>query len=301
MDPNNPGNLPNTAVPANPANLPMTIEGLAHAYEQLLSQFNNAQGQIGALQSALQANQAVHQAINQAMSNAQPSGPKPKQPESFKGKGSVSSWALQMSNYLAEVSEPRALSIAVSYLDGAAHEWWVVFKTTPAGQAVESWPALKVALLNRFETLNKVKIARDKLAKWKQIKDVSTFNDDFHKIILDIPNISVEEQIDRYTRGLKPYIWKELCTREYENLSDAMRDAERVESAHKRLGKPPRPTNPHSGRPPRNDDVVPMDIGNVQLKKLTPAEREQCKKEGKCFRCRMKGNMAKNCPKARGN
>lgn len=39
-------------------------------------------------------------------------------------------------------------------------------------------------------------------------KDVATFNDDFLKIILDIPNISMEEQLDRYSRGLKPHIWK---------------------------------------------------------------------------------------------
>ena len=279
----------------------MTVEGLAQAYQQLLTQFNNAQNQLGALKNELQSNQAVQQMVTNAITNTQPSGPKVKQPDSFKGKGSVSSWATLMDNYIVNVPEPRALNIAVSYLEGTAHEWWIVYKSTTPGQAVTTWPALKVALLSRFETLNKVKIARDKLAKWKQIKDVSTFNDDFHKIILDIPNISVEEQIDRYTRGLKPFIWKELCTREYENLGDAMKDAERVESAHKRLGKATKPVNPPSGKPPRNDGVVPMEIGNIQLQKLNPAEREQCKKEGKFFRCRMKGHMAKNCPKGRGN
>ena len=298
MDPSNQNNQ------GSPVNLPMTIEGLAEAYQQLLTQFNNAQGQIGALQNALQANQATHQAnqaIANALASAQQQGPTARRPDSFKGKGSVSSWAMQMANYIAEVPEPRAFNIAVSYLEGAAHEWWIVYKSTPEGQAVNSWPALKDALSNRFETLNKTKIARDKLAKWRQIKDVSAFNDDFHKIILDIPNISVEEQIDRYTRGLKPYIWKELCTREYQRISDAMRDAKRVESAHKRLGAPPRKPGTQNPKPPQADTPVPMDIGNITLKKLTPAEREQCKKEGKCFRCRMKGHVAKNCPKAQGN
>ncbi len=50
------------------------------------------------------------------------------------------------------------------------------------------------------------------------LNDVAAFNDDFQCIILDIPNISVDEQIDRYTRGLKRYIWKELCTNEYTNV-----------------------------------------------------------------------------------
>lgn len=189
------------------------------------------------------------------------------------------------------------MNIAISYLHGSAHEWWIVYKETEEGRIIGTWPSLKDALISRFETLNKEKVARDKLAKWKQLKDVVSFNDDFQRIILDIPHISVEEQIDRYTRGLKSYIWKELCTNEYDKLADAMRDAERVEAAHKRAGPPRGPGKGGASQPP-----VPMDIGNVQvgvttIKKLTPAEREKCMKEGRCLRCREKGHMAKNCPK----
>ena len=205
-----------------------------------------------------------------------------------------------MSNYLGSMPDDKALAVAISYLDGPAHDWWIVFKNSEQGRSINTWSLLQSVLISRFEILNKSKIARDKLAKWRQIKDVSAFNDDFQRIILDIPNISVEEQIDRYTRGLKPYIWKELCTREYTRLSDAMRDAERVESAHRRLGKPSKPGDkPRQPKP--SSDPVPMEIGNVQLKKLTPAEREQCRKEGRCFRCRQKGHLANQCPKAEGN
>ena len=184
-------------------------------------------------------------------------------------------------------------------MEGSAHEWWIVFRETEQGKTIQTWSQLQPALIKRFDTLNKVKIARDKLAKWKQIKDVPSFNDDFQRIVLDIPNISVEEQIDRYTRGLKPYIWKELCTREYTSLNDAMRDAERVESAHRRLGTKPKSETPV---PTKSDKgPTPMDIGTVTLKKLTTAERAQCRKEGRCFRCRQKGHKASDCPKGRGN
>ena len=100
-----------------------------------------------------------------------------------------------------------------------------------------TWPLLKEALILRFESLNRVKIARDKLAKWKQTNDVASFNEDFQKILLDIPTITIEEQIDRYARGLKPFIFRELCTGEYNNLTDLMRDAQRVESAFRRSAK----------------------------------------------------------------
>ena len=149
------------------------------------------------------------------------------------------------------------------------------------------------------KTKQALQTAQMQLAKWKQLRDVATFNEDFQKIILDIPNISIEEQIDRYTRGLKNYIWKELCTKEYTKLSDAMRDAERVESAHKRVANPSKgnKNNPSSG----TTNPVPMELGNVQLQKLTPEERQKCMKEGLCLRCREKGHMAKNCPKGRRN
>ena len=33
------------------------------------------------------------------------------------------------------------------------------------------------------------------------------------------------------------------------------------------------------------------------FKKLTPEERAQLAKEGRCFRCRLQGHMARDCPK----
>src|SRR5262249_43324404 len=53
--------------------------------------------------------------------------------------------------------------------------------------------------------------------------------------------------------------------------------------------RPPRPPRPG------NDTTARTDINNVQLKKLTPAEREQLKAAGKCFKCRKAGPMAKDC------
>ena len=40
-----------------------------------------------------------------------------------------------------------------------------------------------------------------------------------------------------------------------------------------------------------------VDAATIPFQKLTDAERENFRKEGRCFRCREKGHMAKNCPK----
>ena len=50
-----------------------------------------------------------------------------------------------------------------------------------------------------------------------------------------------------------------------------------------------------------NSGVVPMEVDNVMgqtnFKKLTPEEWAQLTKEGRCFRCRLQGHMAHDCPK----
>ena len=53
----------------------------------------------------------------------------------------------------------------------------------------------------------------DKLAKLKQVKGVGSLNEDLQKILLDIPSITIEEQIDRYARCMKPFVWREMCTK----------------------------------------------------------------------------------------
>ena len=38
-------------------------------------------------------------------------------------------------------------------------------------------------------------------------------------------------------------------------------------------------------------------MGQTNFKKLTPEERAQLAKEGRCFRCRLQDHMARDCPK----
>jgi hypothetical protein len=45
-----------------------------------------------------------------------------------------------------------------------------------------------------------------------------------------------------------------------------------------------------------------VDAANItQFKKLTPEECAQLTKEGRCFRCRLQGHMAHNCPNNTNN
>ncbi len=95
--------------------------------------------------------------------------------------------------------------------------------------------------------------------------------------MLDIPNITVVEQLERYARGLKTYIWKELCTEDATPLGELMRNGERVEMAHLRFGKQaPKFGTSVKTTQSKVGEPAPMEIGNIQLKKVTAAERDQC-------------------------
>ena len=55
------------------------------------------------------------------------------------------------------------------------------------------------------------------------------------------------------------------------------------------------PRTTHQPSPP----IVHMEVDatNPNFKRLTPEERIQLAKEGRCFRCRLQGHMARDCPK----
>ena len=42
-------------------------------------------------------------------------------------------------------------------------------------------------------------------------------------------------------------------------------------------------------------------INAMRFVKLTPEQRQQLMKEGRCFRCRERGHMSNACPKNSGN
>ena len=81
-----------------------------------------------------------------------------------------------------------------------------------------------------------------------------------------------------------------------------MEDAERIEMAHRRLDRTTiKFGNVNKQAPQKSSKPVPIEIGNFQLKKLTAAELDHCRKEGRCFRCREKGTTGKKCPKGPKN
>src|SRR3954471_14198040 len=122
--------------------------------------------------------------------------------------------------------------LATNLLRGDAATWWRHHYERYIGDkaTVPTWNEFEKLITRKFKPVNATKIARDQLANLRQTGSVKAYNARFTSIILEIPTIDEEEQLDRYTRGLKEKVRIEVELREPNDLEEAMRIADRFDT-----------------------------------------------------------------------
>jgi hypothetical protein len=122
--------------------------------------------------------------------------------------------------------------------------------------------------------------------------------------MLEIPNMSDEEQLHRYIAGLKPLTKQHLLINNPATLEDAMNMADRVDTAtfeaRNQAAANQRRRPNRWGRPMPNFNAggpAPMELGamNGPRTKLTPAERQYLIDNNGCFYCRRLGHTLPQC------
>lgn len=145
---------------------------------------------------------------------------KPNKPNNFDGTNlAVSKWIFQMNTYfncLKLNQEITMVENAVTFLRGAAEDWWRILcrkheinKTD--NPCSKSWSTFCREITTRFEIVNAQEVARDKLAELKQTTSVQQYIAEFLAITNEIVNISDDERMDRFERGLKPKLRQQLA------------------------------------------------------------------------------------------
>ena len=148
----------------------------------------------------------------------------------FRGKKqNVEDWLYQLWTYfcLTNVSgEQEKMLIAISLLRDQALRWWRY-----QVQQQESWnyESFRLAIKLKFQTIDRVRVARDKLAMLRQKSSVSSFADEFLDVVMEIPGITQDEQVDRFARALKPNIQTEVFLRNPQTLDEAISIARRYD------------------------------------------------------------------------
>ena len=221
-------------------------------------------------------------------------------PPPFNGKTSLDSWIFQVENFLkghAGVTDQQAIIYASSLLEREASVWWRAQTLDEENfkKLSSEWESFKLSITSYFRPANSKKQARDQLAALKQRTSVRAYATEFKRLLLEIGNVSKDESLDRFVRGLKFSVRKEVELREPVDLSQAISISERYDSISFALSRNWASANNEN---PRGGSSVhtPMEINRVKIPKLTEELKAELIKEGKCFFCRKAGHMLRDCP-----
>lgn len=249
-----------------------------------------------------------------------------KDPETFHGKRSedVTSWTLQVSDYLdfaaVRNSDTERVAYAAQLLRGNARMWWQAKKEDAAkGNTVlpTTWEQLRAELLREYLPINDARLARDQLANLRQTGSVQALVYQYRALCLRIKDMSDSEKLDRFLRALKAPIQKELEIKEVSTFEEACTLAERIDrityadrsynASKGRYHGNHRSGSDYSSRHASSGGPTPMELGafnapprrdptKSHFRKLTPEEREELRRTGRCFYCRQPNHRALDCP-----
>ena len=247
---------------------------------------------------------------------------KPSKPDNFRGdsRHPVTNFIFSLEQYfhlLQVTGDADKIHYAASLLKDSAATWWRSLHTQP-NAVPTTWADFTAAIQDQFVTVNAEKTARDKLAYCRQKTSVRDYTFRFKQLLLDIPTMSAADQVDRYLRGLKFAVRKDVELRDPHTLDEATAAAERFDAISYRVSRltyqrypgPPRSYAQAVARP------TPMELGmaaqqRMPMRPLLPhprpaggrnavvGDRATATRTGACFYCKQQGHKMVDCPKRR--
>ena len=304
----------------------------------------NARAQAAQAMAQGQAAQAMAQGQQAEPAAPQPSlavanSLKPKSPEEFDPakKKDIDTWLFQVEVYYQlhpQLSDLVKIIDCSSYFRGAAQTWWRHLASS-RDITTMTWAAFRAAIQARWQLVNTVRTARDRIANIRQLTSVQDFTQRFLDLKVQIPTMTEEEAIDKYVRGLKPGIRRDLeqlMAREGDRtLEELIRYADRTDSIdfQARRYRPAGPTPMELGAledEEEDEDLLYEDQyaeedeegssedhqlaavrtqrrakvkGRRPIRRISPDEVVRRRDNNLCYNCGEAGHQSRICPQRR--
>jgi hypothetical protein len=302
------------------------------AQQMLQSELLSSNQQLAATQQQLS---DQHRLLEQAsrVRGQFPSSLKLPKPATFSGHKrdpTPQNWVHCMENYLlannVDLSGVSSVQLAAGYLVDSALTWYrlhlaEVDRGTTLPYA--DWHSFKEALLKKFVVVAPETLARTKLYTIKQTTSVRAYATEYNLCMLDIPDMTEKDRVDRFLRGLKADIRVLVELQKPPTLVEAVELATQIDSImwQSRKGSFRNPL-PHT-RPQSASGPMPMELGAAESKfrirgrqsaprgsfqrSYNPARAPPGKADEsasgrgpiRCFYCKQMGPLARNCYRRR--
>jgi hypothetical protein len=209
-------------------------------------------------------------------------------------------WLFQVNEQivLLQINEEETrIVFAGTALTGNAKTW---YRAMRMDGSIKTWDDFQASLKAHFYPVNPIKHARDLLHPLTQTGSVRDYTATFRHLSAIIGNMSEDEKLDRYIRGLKTRTRGQVELKEPETFDEACRLAELIDISNDRIFGGSNPSRSAYPPKPRRHGPEPMDLNAIskekpKFKKLTPEEKERRRKEGLCLYCGSDKHKLEDC------
>ncbi|KAJ9504647.1 hypothetical protein QJQ45_030377 [Haematococcus lacustris] len=237
----------------------------------------------------------------------------------YDGRGDVNSFLFQVEDVYSlfpNLSDEQKIVSASVRLTGLAQSWY----RSARADTTLTWESFKTGLKAAFKSKSEAAKARDILhdAKQKHNQTALSFATHLRGLFLQIPNITDDEQLDRFRRGLHPALRAMVDVQLPDSFDKAVNIAVAHDSAYRDAGvstaTPMQLGALFTTAPPRGRHFAsrqhtpssapsstaenrsrPATHASEPWRKLTPEEREQYHKNNRCTYCREFGHVISDC------
>lgn len=217
------------------------IEDLTRRGQSERQRAENAENQVAALNSQIHSERAQHRAAAPRASIA-----RPRMPQSSIFDGSiglrVDEWLKEMvrqftfypDHFTGVDAEQMKVSHSIGFVNGKAAAWFDAHQAAHPrvddAKRIQTFAQLEEQMRARFQPISSSMAARSALDRGSQSASVSSYNTFFYSNLNFIPDMSLADQIHRYTSGLKENIRMEVLKENPPTLTEAVNYAVKVEA-----------------------------------------------------------------------